>query len=661
MLLKSLRLHNFRQYLGDQTIVFSSNPDRNVTVILGDNTFGKTTLLQAFNWCFYEKVLLDNPNDLLNYDVAGSLVNGASADVEVGIEFTHGGRDYTITRSQEYSRVGTEVRGAAPKVSMSYKTPDGQSNPIKPLQVPRVIQSILPEGLSNYFFFDTERVAAVSTRKDLKESVKGLLGLSILENGIDHLGSKTKRRTVLGKLYNELDDDGDKRSKDAMRHIQDAQDRMSIIAERLTQCDSQIAQLDAQKEHYDGLLLAHQESKDLEARKQKLESAVKQDEASRTRTVEALQQDFSRSSLRFFLVPLIDQAEQLLKDAKLDDKGIKDLTRPTLEEILARDTCVCGLKFSDHPEAVEHIKEEMRYCPPESIGTAVRNYRSELGHFRGDQEDVLRGMQDRRANIYTTTERIQDFDEQIDRLSEQLEGLPNLSKYEAAREDVKRQLRSEHKKRDALVGEDAAKRSEIERYQKIYDATASTSDKNKRTLQYIRYAEAIAEWFGAAYTEKETDIREALQTRVNDIFNKMYHGTRRVVIDANYSVNLLTDLGDTSKYTGESEGLNRVKNFAFIAGLVSLAKEKVVAESGDTSFDLSSEPYPLVMDAPFSNTDETHIANISKVLPGASEQVIMFVMNKDWRYAEPVLRNCLGASYVLDKQSEEYSVLKKEG
>ena len=67
------------------------------------------------------------------------------------------------------------------------------------------------------------------------------------------------------------------------------------------------------------------------------------------------------------------------------------------------------------------------------------------------------------------------------------------------------------------------------------------------------------------------------------------------------------------------------------------------------------------MDAPFSNTDETHIANISKVLPEASEQVIMFVMNKDWRYAELVLKNRLGASYVLDKQSEKYSVLRKEG
>ncbi|MCH3927052.1 MAG: hypothetical protein LKE27_11650 [Atopobiaceae bacterium] len=95
-------------------------------------------------------------------------------------------------------------------------------------------------------------------------------------------------------------------------------------------------------------------------------------------------------------------------------KGIKDLTRPTLEEILERGTCVCGLKFSEHPEAIAHIKEEMRYCPPESIGTAVRNYRNELGHFRGDQDEILQGMQDRQANIFLTTERIQENDEQID-------------------------------------------------------------------------------------------------------------------------------------------------------------------------------------------------------------------------------------------------------
>lgn len=53
MLIKSLKLKNFRQFKGDININFSYDPQKNVTIILGDNTYGKTTLLQAFSWCFY--------------------------------------------------------------------------------------------------------------------------------------------------------------------------------------------------------------------------------------------------------------------------------------------------------------------------------------------------------------------------------------------------------------------------------------------------------------------------------------------------------------------------------------------------------------------------------------------------------------------------------
>lgn len=45
MLLRSLKLKNFRQYYGEQLIAFSCDEHQNVTVILGDNTSGKTT------WC----------------------------------------------------------------------------------------------------------------------------------------------------------------------------------------------------------------------------------------------------------------------------------------------------------------------------------------------------------------------------------------------------------------------------------------------------------------------------------------------------------------------------------------------------------------------------------------------------------------------------------
>ena len=75
MLIKSLRMENFRQFKGSTYVTFSCDPERNVTIILGDNTFGKTTLLQAFNWCFYGVVMFDqNPDFLLNLEVANEMI-----------------------------------------------------------------------------------------------------------------------------------------------------------------------------------------------------------------------------------------------------------------------------------------------------------------------------------------------------------------------------------------------------------------------------------------------------------------------------------------------------------------------------------------------------------------------------------------------------------
>ena len=350
MLLKSLRLRNFRQYKGTQTVRFSTDPERNVTVILGDNTYGKTTLLQAFNWCFYGKVMLDNPDELLNYDVADAMANGDSEDVEVEIQLVHNGIDYTITRCRTYSKIGASIKAAQPTVSMSYIDDEGNSDPIKSSRIEGVIRSILPEGLSSYFFFDTERVANVSTRKDLGESVKGLLGLSVLENAARHLGSKAHKRSVLGKLHSSMDEDGDKRAQDALARIQAAQDKRDDLRERLDECESEIAHLQARKKRLDDTLRDEPKTTELESRKRKLEAEVEADTSALERTSTALRRDFSVSSMHFFAVPLIDQAMRLLQDAELDDKGIKDLTRATLEDILARGTCVCGLSFAEHQQ-----------------------------------------------------------------------------------------------------------------------------------------------------------------------------------------------------------------------------------------------------------------------------------------------------------------------
>ena len=55
MIINKLEMFNFRQYVGHQTVTFSTDKHKNVTVLVGINTSGKTTLVRAFEWCLYGK------------------------------------------------------------------------------------------------------------------------------------------------------------------------------------------------------------------------------------------------------------------------------------------------------------------------------------------------------------------------------------------------------------------------------------------------------------------------------------------------------------------------------------------------------------------------------------------------------------------------------
>lgn len=659
MLIKSLRMENFRQFRGSTNIDFSCDPEKNVTVILGDNTYGKTTLLQAFNWCFYGKVNFDqNPDFLLNYEVSAEMRNGEQQLVEVEIMVLHDGIEYVITRSQRYTCSNGNVRGeSVPTIKVSYKQNDGQTESVKAAHVEHVINNILPEDLSTYFFFDTERVSSVSSRRDVAEAVKGLLGLSIMDSAIKHLGDRAKKSTVIGKLYGSMDLDGDAKAQGALNRIQTAEEKSAVNAEQLDDCISQINQYDARKEQLDAILRDNQSTSVLQKKKEDIERRIATERKALASTISLYFQEFSEGALPFFAQPLLVTARAFLKEVKVDDKGIKDLTKDTILELIKRGRCVCGQPLVEGSEALKHLQEELAYVPPESIGNTVRHYREKLGSFSHPAERIYKSLDERYKTILRSKNRIQEWEDELQEISAQIAGKENMRQYEQELADIRSRLRGLHGKKDRLNQDIGALKGEIERYKKLYDSLTAVSGKNRQTSELISYAEEIREWLVETYKAREVAIREDLEAKVNEIFERMYHGHRRVTIDAKYHVELLTTISDHEIASGESEGSNRVKNFAFIAGLVALAKTKIVTDSSEDGVNLSSEPYPLVMDAPFSNADETHTANISKVLPEIAEQVIMFVMQKDWKYAEPVMQESVGKRYHLSKITETYTRL----
>ncbi|MBN1552902.1 AAA family ATPase [bacterium] len=659
MLIKSLKMKNFRQFKGETRIPFSCDPEKNVTIILGNNTFGKTTLLQAFSWCFYQTVTFDkNPDFLLNLEIETEMNNDTSSEVEVEITLIHDNTEYVMTRTQVYTCKNGTVRGLSPSMKVSYKQPDGQTESVRAVQVANVINNILPEDLSSYFFFDTERVRSISTRHDVADAVKSLLGLSAMDNAIKHLGLKTTKSSVIGKFYGSMDLDGDAKAKEAIIRIQDAQAKREAIASQLDTCASEINHYEGRKEQLDTILRNNQTTTALQKKKETLERQIKAELTAQESLISTYLKEFNYGSLQFYAQPLLQRALDFLKEAKIDDKGIKDLTAITIMDVIKSGKCICGAEIVEGNKVYDHLMHLIAFVPPESIGNAVRNYREKLSSFGSSSDRIYDSLKSRFEDIFRSKSRVQEWNEELEDVSTQIKGKENMRQYELELVDVKARLREFQAKKERLIRDDEGCKQNIETYQKIYDSLVAVSGKNKTAMQYIMYAESIRDWLDEAYRDKEDLIREKLETKVNAIFERMYHGHRRVVIDRKYQVTLLSSLADKEVDTGESEGSNRVKNFAFIAGLVALAKEKIISDSGEEGLNLTSEPYPLVMDAPFSNADEIHTGNISRVLPEVAEQVIMFVMQKDWRYAEPLMNSRVGLRYALDKHSETYSGIK---
>lgn len=660
MLLKSIKLNNFRQFKGEQMITLSCASTKNVTVILGDNTSGKTTLVQAFNWALYGSAAFLTKEFLLNMEVAKDIRLNETASVDIEICLTHDNVDYIITRTQGYTCTSRGVIPNQSHVKVSYKQADGQIETIRAVAVDSTIRKILPFELSSYFFFDGERIGSISSKQDVTESVKGLLGLSELYNAMKHL-SPNSRTSVIGKLKDSMDIKGNQKAEEAYKRMNSEISRREALLEQLNNAKSEITHYELRKERLELILRDNQSTAVYQKKKEELEEDIRRETKALDDTSKRLISEFNTNAVGFFAQPLIQKATEFLKSINVADKGVPNMNASSINFLIQRGYCVCGTKIEEGSETHVHLVKERDYLPPQSIGTLIRTFREQMRLYQKGSVNYHGNIERKFKDICVYRDRIQNWEDEVEEISFKIKGKDNVAKYEVELLDVKARLRRFNDDKDRLTREEGACANEIEKWKNIYSNLVAATSKNVEIMTYIKYAEKMYEWISDTYEVKEKDIKEKLENKVNEIFSRMYHGKRKVIIDDKYRVSLLTAYADEDIRTDESRGLETVKNFAFIAGLVDLAREKIISNigDGDSVVDLSSEPYPLVMDAPFSNADEKHVGNISKILPEVAEQVIMVVMAKDWFYAKNVMGERVGRQYVLNKESETLTYIKE--
>ena len=245
MKISRLKLHNFGVYASDNEFVFRS--DKPVVLIGGMNGRGKTTFLEAVLLALYGKnsfAYLES-----TYKSYGRYLNAhvnradQSMQSYIELEFDLDESNYIVRRAWRGDQKRTDENITVFK--------DGEKNDFLTQNWAMFIENVLPSGLSNFFFFDGEKIASIAeddTSEQMKESIKSMLGISKLdhlENDLNRIIKQLGKETTSDKDMKQLESLKEKRNEarkslEELDHdISDTRDRIEKTTKKLEELENQ--------------------------------------------------------------------------------------------------------------------------------------------------------------------------------------------------------------------------------------------------------------------------------------------------------------------------------------------------------------------------------------------------------------------------------------
>ena len=378
MLLKKMTLTNFRPFKGEHEIVFSTDTEKNVTLVMAENGAGKTTLAQAFQWGLYSKTEGFKNKSVLNSIVEKEMMLNSEASVSVKLELEHNNVDYTIIRKQIYKKdINGNVKSDNPILEIYTKKEDGQTVVNNPYKNVSTISNILPESLSKYFFFDGERIEKMagevnSGRSDeFKSAVQNILGLTALTKAIEHLNPNQKN-SVIGRYNAQMDAAGDQKTRELRDTIYSSTDKIEANNQRIDKIDEEITFYQAEIEKAKAEILSFADTEKMQQELNRLNASLRQENLTKNNSISLLMSNFTKQTYSYFSRHLIQEALVELKNTDNIDKGIPSVRAETIKFLMNRKKCLCGSDLSDpRSEAVQNLTELLKYIPPQSVGTAI--------------------------------------------------------------------------------------------------------------------------------------------------------------------------------------------------------------------------------------------------------------------------------------------------
>ena len=604
MIIKELKLHNFGVYAGDNIFEFLSN--KPVVLVGGMNGRGKTTFLEAIllslygqnSFAYQESKFKSYSQYLKSYINMSDGTNESSVELFFSLDSSEK-ENYRIERiwNGNSSRIKEEISVCKNGEYSSFLTENW----------PMFIENILPSRLSNFFFFDGEKIAELAvedTDAQMKESIRSLLGITVLDilsNDIGRIISRNAKKSTDDKNVAELEN---------LRAVKDElEKRLNIITAQINEekvnLDENVRRLELLKNKYKakgGDVVKQRE--DLYQKKISLTAAQNQYN-------ELLIGD-AASELPLLLV------KALLLD--IEDQALLEQEKKTLAMILYQMRYMLKSYRNEFPEHSDNANHFIEYISDNAES--------------GDVEEVY-GLSDntlfRLQNLLETelAEKASTTQKHLKMQRKNKDEMVQLENYLSVDIDEKAlaklyktikmteekitgievKIHSLEEQYKTLNGQFITVNSEFKRNVESYLQQVELNDDTDRLLKYSQIANNILDEYKIRLQKRKVGIVAETMTKCYKILaNKKTLIDKILMNESTLDLSYVNSDGVEVEKSSLSAGEKQLMVISLLWALAICSKRKL----------------PVIIDTPLSRLDSNHRETlISSYFPNASEQTII--------------------------------------
>lgn len=663
MKFEKLIMQNFMRFRGVNQIDFSLDKERNVTVVLGDNTVGKTTIAQAFRWGMYGKLLIprgktESDYILLNQDILEKMNESSKEAVSVDIILRDDTKRYHIHRKTTYKRRNSQMLleecGKELCLRMSdVDSPEaweevghGESEARRQELARNIINELMPDKLSHYFLFDGEKWSDFEyggTRENIKESVHTLTGLSSMRAAMYHLkgmnansviGKFRKNVVGTGEVYDEIQRELEREE----RNIEKWQEQKEIIRKNIQSHEKKCREIEE-------FLIENQNTEALQSKLYGKRVAVQSKRNRAKDSYKTFVQDFSSKAFMLAAEPMVQTAYKMLKSVNMERKDVPHMRQATIDYLISRGRCICGHNIGE--EEHKCLMEQRGYLPPADIGSLLGEFEKTANRWTVKNDDYYSELKEQAETVSNCASDLENAENELMRLEQQLDVNVDFKEYRNQFKFHKNEIMNLDREVAALQNKIENARNTVKLKEQQLDSFALRNKENEKWRLRAEMAKEIYEKLDKDYASKENKVFLELNQQLQKNFYQMFNAhDKKIELDKNYFIKMLykTDVGYREE-NNLSEGEKVARNFAFIVTMMEF-NQKQKAQGNQFS-----DTLPIVLDGPFSKLGDENIQLIARCLPGIAEQVIVFMLEKDWEHTR--LDDYVGARYRIEKQAEE--------